>query len=53
MYGSETPEHDLRVTIEAEPCVDMAGTESPKTVTVELHGKSCRGCGRWLDGRPE
>lgn len=52
VYESETPEHDLRMTIEAEPCVDMAGTEYPQTVTVELDGKSYRGCGRWLEGGP-
>ena len=53
VYESQTPERDLRLTIEAEPCVDMAGTEYPKTVTVELDGKRYRGCGRWLDGGPE
>jgi len=52
VYRSETPEPDLRVTIETEPCVDMAGTEYPRTVTVELDGKRYRGCGRWLDGGP-
>lgn len=51
-YRAETAEHVLTVTIEDEPCVAMSGTEFPKTVTVEVDGKSYRGCGRWLGGAP-
>lgn len=48
-YDAATGEHRLRVIVEDRPCHDgMSGDAFPRTVTVELDGRTLRGCGRIL-----
>ncbi len=46
VYHAVTEAHDLGVTIERTPCVDvMSGAAHETTVTVTLNGETYRGCG--------
>ncbi len=48
-YDATTEAHRLRVIIEERSCNDgMSGEAFPRTVTVEIDGRSLRGCGRPL-----
>jgi uncharacterized membrane protein len=48
-YDAETSEHRVRVIVDERPCSDvMSGEAFPCTVTVEIDGRTLRGCGRPL-----
>ena len=48
-YDVTTDAHRLRVVIEERSCTDaMSGEAFPRAVTVEIDGRSLRGCGRPL-----
>lgn len=52
-YDATTEAHRLRVIIEDTSCNDaMSGEAFPRTVTVEIDGRSLRGCGRPLEVLP-
>jgi putative lipoprotein len=49
VYDVSTEAHRLRVIIEERSCQDtMSGEAFPRAVTVEIDGRSLRGCGREL-----
>lgn len=50
VYRAETEAHDLTVTVSDSACTDtMSGERFTATVTVELDGRTYRGCGRALE----
>jgi putative lipoprotein len=49
-YDATTEAHRLRVILDERSCSDaMSGESFPRAVTVEIDGRSLRGCGRPLD----